>query len=112
MPDYEYEGVPVNRLTLYQQLQQLQQNFWRRWSRDYVSLLQERSKWRSCKGRPLDAGTVVLVRDERLPTCRWLLGRVISCFPGKDGVSRVAELKTSRGTIKRAFNNICPLPLS
>lgn len=112
MPDYDYEGVPVNRLTLYQQLQQIQQNFWRRWSRDYVGLLQERSKWRSCKGRPLDAGTVVLVRDERLPTCRWLLGRVISCFPGKDGVSRVAELKTSRGIMKRSFNNICPLPLS
>lgn len=32
LPDYDYQDVPLNRLTHYQQLQQLQQGFWRRWS--------------------------------------------------------------------------------
>ena len=32
-------------------------------------------------------------------------------FPGSDGGFRVAELKTKKGIITRAFNIICPLPL-
>lgn len=112
LPDYSYEATPANRLTLYQQLQQLQQNFWRRWSRDYISLLQERTKWRSSKGPTLKPDTVVLVREERLPPYQWRMGRVVGCCPGPDGVTRVVEVKTNRGVIKRAFNNICPLPIN
>lgn len=111
LPDYDYKNVPISRLTLYQQLQQLQQDFWTSWSRDYIGLLQERSKWRSPKGPALRAGTIVLVREERLPPCLWRLGRIISCCPGRDGVARVAEIQTARGIIKRSFNNICPLPI-
>lgn len=112
LPDYDYQDVPLNRLTHYQQLQQLQQDFWRRWSRDYIGLLQERTKWRSCKGQGLRAGAVVLLREERLPPCLWRMGRIVSCCPGEDGVTRVVEIQTSRGIVKRAFNNICPLPIN
>lgn len=110
MPDYDYADTPTNHLTLYQQLQQLQQDFWRRWSRDYIGLLQERTKWRSSSGQGLRVGSVVLVKDDRLPTSQWPLGRVVGCCPGRDGVTRVAEIDTAKGVIKRAFNNICPLP--
>lgn len=110
LPDYDYLDVPTNRLTYFQQLQQLQQDFWRRWSRDYIGLLQERTKWRSSKGAALSPGTVVLVKEERLPPCRWRLGRIVDCCAGQDGVTRVAHIRTAGGTIKRAFNNICPLP--
>ncbi|KAG7300876.1 hypothetical protein JYU34_015217 [Plutella xylostella] len=105
LPDYDYKDVPINRLTLYQQLQQLQQNFWTSWSRDYIGLLQERTRWRSSKGPALLEGTVVLVREERLPPCQWRLGRIVSCCQGRDGVARVAEIQTARGIIKRSFNN-------
>ncbi|CAG9105620.1 unnamed protein product [Plutella xylostella] len=112
LPDYEYENVPTNRLSHYQQLQQIQCDFWRRWSRDYIGLLQERTKWRSCKGAGLDVGTIVLIKDDRLPPCQWRLGRIVGCCPGRDGITRVAEMRTARGIIKRAFNNICPLPIT
>ncbi|XP_048488047.1 uncharacterized protein LOC105389552 isoform X2 [Plutella xylostella] len=93
-------------------LQQIQCDFWRRWSRDYIGLLQERTKWRSCKGAGLDVGTIVLIKDDRLPPCQWRLGRIVGCCPGRDGITRVAEMRTARGIIKRAFNNICPLPIT
>ncbi|XP_048481393.1 uncharacterized protein LOC119693376 [Plutella xylostella] len=71
----------------------------------------ERTRWRSSKGPALLEGTVVLVREERLPPCQWRLGRIVSCCQGRDGVARVAEIQTARGIIKRSFNNICPLPI-
>ncbi|XP_063373063.1 uncharacterized protein LOC134661082 isoform X3 [Cydia amplana] len=87
-------------------------DFWRRWSRDYIGTLQERTKWRSARGPSLAVGTVVLVREERLPPCRWRLGKIVATQPGRDGITRVAIIRTARGDIQRAFNNICPLPTS
>lgn len=110
LPDYDYTTVPARSLTHFQQLQQLQQDFWRRWSRDYIGTMQQRLKWRSSKGPSLAVGTVVLVKEERLPPCQWRLGRIIETYPGQDGITRVALLKTARGNIKRSFKNICPIP--
>lgn len=112
LPDYDYNDIPTNRLKYYQQLQQMQQGFWRRWSKDYIGLLQQRVKWRSSKGPSLSTGTVVLVKEDRLPPCLWKLARIIQTHPGQDGIARVATMKTSKGTtIKRSFNRICPLPI-
>lgn len=111
LPDNDYKDIPINRLTHYQQLQQMQQDFWRCWSKDYVGNLQQRVRWRSSKGAGLLPGTMVLVKDDRLPPCQWLLGRIHTSHSGADGVTRVATIKTTKGLIRRAFNNICPLPI-
>ncbi|CAK1598128.1 unnamed protein product [Parnassius mnemosyne] len=52
-----------------------------------------------------------LIRDKTTPPLLWSLGRVMTTYPGVDGVTRVAELKTKRGIIRRAVNCICPLPI-
>ncbi|XP_073949108.1 uncharacterized protein [Choristoneura fumiferana] len=72
--------------------------------------LQKRQKWRTQKGQ-LQLGEMVLVRDDRLPPSRWLLGRVTRLHPGSDGVTRVADVLTTSGTLRRAFNRLCPLPV-
>lgn len=112
VPDYEYEEVPTHKLTHFQQIQQLHQDFWRRWSRDYISLLQQRVKWREAKGSSLKPGTIVIIKDDRLPPCYWKLGRITQKHDGRDDVTRVATIKTSQGIVKRAFNNICVLPIN
>lgn len=111
LPDYEYKDVPIYRLSHFQQLQQIQQDFWRRWSRDYIGTLQQRTKWRSARGPSLAAGTMVLVKDDHLPSCRWRLGRIIKTHDGEDNQRRVASIQTEKKVIKRAFNSICPLPV-
>ncbi|XP_059045837.1 uncharacterized protein LOC131841541 isoform X1 [Achroia grisella] len=55
-------------------------------------------------------GALVLIKDKTAPPLLWCLGRVVKIYPGVDGVTRVAELKTKMGTFRRAFNCICPLP--
>ncbi|CAK1592626.1 unnamed protein product [Parnassius mnemosyne] len=112
VPDYEYKDVPAHRLTLFQQLQQLQQDFWRRWSRDYIGILQQRTKWRSSKGPALSVGTMVVVKDDRLPPCQWKLGRIIQTHDGRDSVARVATVLTSKCEIKRSYVHLCPLPIN
>ncbi|XP_060665536.1 uncharacterized protein LOC132797773 [Drosophila nasuta] len=97
-------GGPPTRVT------QLQQVFWTRWREEYLTLLQQRSKWRT-PDRRLQVNDVVLVKDENLPPLRWPLARVMSLIPGKDGECRVAELKTTCGSTRRAINKLCLLPL-
>ncbi|XP_049886756.1 uncharacterized protein LOC126381296 [Pectinophora gossypiella] len=71
--------------------------------------LQKRTKWQHNKGELL-VGDMVLVKDDRLPPNRWLLGRVTCLHPGPDGISRVADVTTATGSIRRAYNRLCPLP--
>uniref|UniRef100_A0A2H1WRL5 SFRICE_037025 n=1 Tax=Spodoptera frugiperda TaxID=7108 RepID=A0A2H1WRL5_SPOFR len=90
--------------------QSLKTHFWNRYYKEYVSELQIRNKWRTDKGQP-QPGDMVLIKDDRLPPNRWLLGRVTTVYPGTDGVNRVADVATTSGTLRRAWNRLCPLPV-
>ncbi|XP_050677701.1 uncharacterized protein LOC126974279 [Leptidea sinapis] len=106
MPD----DVNLQRLPRYDRIENLRQHFWRRYSNEYVSILQQRAKWHTGY-QDLKPGTMVLVRDSHLPPLLWLLGRVTNVHPGSDGRSRVADITTRKGVITRAYNMLCPLPV-
>ncbi|XP_047538690.1 uncharacterized protein LOC125072208 [Vanessa atalanta] len=107
----DYEQAALQRLTRYQRVEQVRQHFWTRWSKEYVSELQVRTKWMK-SGDSLKEGTLVLIKDDNSPPLKWSMGRIVSTFPGKDGVSRVAAIRVASGAItRRAFSKICPLPL-
>ncbi|XP_045535974.1 uncharacterized protein LOC123721391 isoform X1 [Papilio machaon] len=109
VPQPQVPDVSITRLERFRRIELLKQHFWRRFCNEYVTLLQQKLKWHSSKSE-LKLGSLVLVKEKALPPLLWCLGRVIQLYPGSDGTARVAELKTRRGTIRRAFNNICPLP--
>ncbi|CAK1597329.1 unnamed protein product [Parnassius mnemosyne] len=69
-----------------------------------------KSKWFHSRGE-VKQGSLVLIKDKTTPPLLWSLGRVMTTYPGVDGITRVAELKTKRGIIRRAVNCICPLPI-
>nr|CAH7768785.1 unnamed protein product [Callosobruchus chinensis] len=110
VPDADVSTVPVNRLSLYQHIQQLVQHIWSRWSKEYVSELQVRTKWK-VNQHSLQKGVLVLKKDDQQPPLRWKLGRVEEIHPGKDGIVRVATLRTHEGLIRRSCSRICPLPV-
>ncbi|KAH9639415.1 hypothetical protein HF086_002104 [Spodoptera exigua] len=87
----------------------LKNHFWKRYYKEYVSELQRRSKWTKDGSQP-HMGDMVLVIDDRIPPAKWLLGRIVAVYPGSDGINRVVDVKTTTGTIRRAFNRLCPLP--
>lgn len=94
--------------TRYQLIQALKEGFWKRWHMEYLSELQKRTKWRS-PYKALKEGSMVIFKEENLPPMKWKLGRVHRLYPGKDGVSRVADFTTIRGIERRALNKVCPL---
>ena len=87
----------------------LTQQFWKRWSSDYLGCLHNRSKWLK-DGKPVNIGDLVLVRDDKLPPTQWLIGPVSKIHPGTDGRIRVVTIKTIKGELKRALSHISPLP--
>ncbi|XP_048478170.1 uncharacterized protein LOC125488763 [Plutella xylostella] len=103
-------GAAPHRLLRYDRVEQMRQHFWRRWSKEYVSELQIRSKWKT-REQDLQIDMMVLIKEDNTPPLRWRLGRIVRTYPGKDGVSRVADIRTARGIIQRTFAKICPLPM-
>lgn len=110
VPENDVTQVPVNRLSLYQHLNQITQHLWQRWSKEYISELQQRNKWKT-NHSSLQEDSLVLIKEDNQPPMKWKLGRVEKIHIGSDGVGRVAVLRIENGLIKRTFNKICPLPI-
>ncbi|XP_062557315.1 uncharacterized protein LOC134222188 [Armigeres subalbatus] len=99
-----------NRLTRLQDMQRSVQDLWRCWSRDYVSQLHQRSKWRR-PSADVRKGQLVLLKLDNYPSLQWPLGRIVETIAGSDGRVRVVVVKTSAGEYKRAVTEIAVLPI-
>lgn len=104
------EPVDIKRPNRNQYIEQLRQHFWQRWRKEYVAELQQRMKWRSKEDRALNIGDLVILKEDNLPPLQWKLARVTRLYHGTDGVSRVAEVRTTKGLVTRCLNRMCPLP--
>ena len=82
--------------------------FWSRWLREYVPTLQHRHKW-LLKKRNLAVNDLVLIVDNSVPRCLWMLGRVTRVFPGQDAFVRTAEVKTKNSVLVRPVTKLCLL---
>ncbi|XP_071580238.1 uncharacterized protein [Temnothorax nylanderi] len=101
--------LPESKLSRWQLVQKLQQHFWQRWNKEYISELQQRTKMTK-SAEPIKEGTLVVIKEDNLPPFKWKLGRIISIHPGKDEVARVATVKTATGATKITTAKLCPLP--
>ncbi|CAH2109067.1 unnamed protein product [Euphydryas editha] len=104
------DATKIHSLSRYMRIQTLKGHFWKLYKSEYIAELQKRQKWRR-QGEQLRLGEMVLVKDDQAPPTRWVLGRVTRLYHGTDGVSRVADVLTTSGTICRAYNRLCPLPV-
>ncbi|XP_044748988.1 uncharacterized protein LOC123311742 [Coccinella septempunctata] len=111
IPNPDLSSLNINRLNRWQLIQRIQGDFWKRWSREYIHSLQERSKW-STSNPSLNENSLVLIKDDQQPPLRWPLARIMKLHHGDDGVARVVTLKTaSGGTMQRPVVKVCPLPV-
>ena len=100
--------IRENLLSRWQLVQSMSQQFWNRWRQEYLATLQRRPKWFKATPNLKKDDMVLLKKDS--PPMRWPAARVIETHPGKDGVVRVATIRTSDGsTYKRAATNLVPL---
>lgn len=86
----------------WRQVQALANQFWTRWRREYLPLLQQRQKWtKSC--RNLQVGDIVLLKDKQVPRNSWLMSRVTATFPGKDNRVRKVEVTVNDQSTRKTF---------
>ena len=69
--------------------------FWKSWSKEYLTTLHSRSKWRSTK-RDLCVGDLVIIVDESVRRHEWKMGRIVS-VEGSDDHIRRAWVKRGDG---------------
>ncbi|XP_018368747.1 PREDICTED: uncharacterized protein LOC108764844 [Trachymyrmex cornetzi] len=111
IPEPDMAELRTNRLSRWQRVEQMQQQFWKRWSVEYLHQLQQRTKWKTSKGRQLHPGQLVLIQQKELTPMQWMLGRVLKVHTGSDGIARVATVKTVKGELDRPLAKLCILPL-
>ena len=85
----------------WKRVQYLADQFWLRWSKEFLHSLQSRLKWQNSQP-PLQLNDVVLLKDNELARNYWPLGRVSKLFPSSDGKIRKVELCVIKGG-KEAF---------
>ena len=76
----------------WRQAQYIADQFWRRWVREYLPLLQQRQKWTKPE-RNFEVNDLVLVVDDSAPRGHWPLGRVVNTYPDRHGMTRQVEVK-------------------
>ena len=86
----------------------LTEEFWRRWYKEYLSMLQERQKWLR-RRRNFAVGDLVLVADKTTPKGQWPKAIVDEVFPDRDGVVRRVNLRTATGHLMRDVSMLCML---
>ncbi|KAL0818485.1 hypothetical protein ABMA28_008940 [Loxostege sticticalis] len=110
LPDNNFETSNISSLRRWQLTQKLMQQFWRRWSQEYLNQFLHRYRWSHQTPEP-QLGDIVLIKENDLPPCKWLLGRVIAKHPGTDNITRVVTLRTKTTLIKRPVSKLCILPI-
>jgi Family of unknown function (DUF5641)/Integrase zinc binding domain len=109
-PERDLTSESINRLQRWERVVQLQQHFWQRWSQDYLHQLQVRTK-NFKEEIPVSVGQLVLLHVDNCPPLMWPTGRITSIYPGKDGITRVASIRTAKSTYERPVTKIALLPI-
>lgn len=111
-PEHDFTETPPNRLSTWQHVQKLKQDFWLKWHKEYSNELNIQHKW--VKGaHKIDIGSIVVIRDDNLPPLRWLLGRVVETHPGPDIIIRTVREKLRQGISTEISRSLlhCPSKL-
>ncbi|XP_072931828.1 uncharacterized protein [Epargyreus clarus] len=86
--------------------QRLADHFWSRWVKEYLPTLIPRRVDARAARRDLQCGDTVLIVDSTLPRGAWPRGEVVRTFPGPDGRTRVLEVRTTGGVLKRPSSKL------
>ena len=90
----------------WKQVQYLANLFWKRWTTEYLTLMQERQKWAHIK-RNFKENDIVVIVDPTAPRNSWPMGRVMKTLPGDKGLVRSVLVKTKANTLLRPIDKLC-----
>ena len=93
------------------EMRRLVNDFKIRWETEYLTVLQNRSKWK-CFQIPLFDGQLVLMVESNAPRTDWNMGIVVGALPSDDGIPRRYSVRMANGkVVERHHNRLIPLEL-
>ena len=94
--------------TRWRYVQRAIRDLWKRWIKEILPTLGQRSKWIK-DGREYQVDDEVLIMDPNVPRYKWQPGRVVEVFPGRDGRIRVVKINTESGVVQSNVHRLIPL---
>ena len=111
LPEPLQDGNPRSTFkSRWEMIAHMHQTFWSRWRSEVLHQLQQRNKWLQPQDNLQKDDLVLIVDELATPSC-WPLGRVVDVFPGRDGLIRVATVKTARTILTRPIVKLIRLPI-
>ncbi|XP_049331748.1 uncharacterized protein LOC111197647 [Astyanax mexicanus] len=108
LPPGEFSSTDLYTRRRWKQVQYLADLFWKRWTHEYLALMQKREKW-SKERENLRTGDVVVIVDPTSPRSSWPLARILETKPDAEGLVRSVKLKTKTGVLERPITKLCLL---
>ena len=105
LPDPAFSHKSISLLRRCHLCQHLVRHFWKRWSLEYLTTLQKCTKWQYPTRNLAADDIVILIEDGLMPT-KWPLARIIKTYPGRDGIVRVVDIKTSKRLMLLSVNTL------
>ncbi|XP_046142183.1 uncharacterized protein LOC123987906 [Osmia bicornis bicornis] len=93
LPEIDFSDTPCNRLSNWQHIQKVKQDFWTRWHKEYIHQLNVRKKW-TRGSHEIKEGSLVILKDDHLPPLQWHIGRIERVHPGPDDIVRAVTVRT------------------
>lgn len=110
IPELEFlDEKKMNKRYLYRS--KICENLRARFRNEYLGTLRQ-SSFSGKTSKPLQIGDVVLIWMDNSSRLNWPIGKIIEIYPSKDGIVRVAKIKTVSGILIRPIKKLCPLELS
>ena len=81
---------------------------WKRWYRDVFPSLVTTKKWK-VQRRNVRVDDIVVVQDSNAVRGKWITGRIVNVFPGKNGRVRNVKVKTATTYYERPITKIAVL---
>lgn len=108
LPQVAYASGEMGRHR-WRHCQNLVDQFWYQFTRNYLPVLQTRQKWHKPSDN-LAVGSVVLIIDPQLPRAQWPIGKVVKTVVSKDGCVRTADVLVKGKVYTRPVARLILLP--
>lgn len=92
LPNPDLSEVLLNFLKYWQIVTNKTEEFWKRWSNEYLNQLQQRYKLKKAKNE-IKTGDAVLVKEDNSSPLYWPFAQIIEVHFGKDNIVRIVTLR-------------------
>ena len=109
LPERSYSRKGISLPKRFELVRTLTEQFWNRWSREYLSNLQPLTNWRDTTDAP-KAGDVVLIMEDNVPPLHWPRAKIEELYLGNDKIARAANVFNDKSSFVRSLSKLRLLP--